>query len=138
MPNPNFNLGLLIGRGTKVERNWNYDGSRCSSANTMYLTMKRPCVPALRGRFMICRGLSNRSLTQALPFCSESFHVVERHVKALSHSCNRLLIFVITAALQFQPSNGPVLTGLQQYACELCSKNRTFAPKTPFIYEWNL
>lgn len=65
MPDLNFNLGSVIERGTKVEKMGNYDGSHCSCANTMYRIKKGPYVLVLKGRFMVCRGLSNRSLTRA-------------------------------------------------------------------------
>lgn len=77
------------------------------------------------------RGLrrSVQSITNSsLPFCSKSFHVAG-HVKALSHSPNRLLILAITAALQFQPSKGSVLTS----ALRQCAWCRNFALKTSFI-----
>lgn len=109
VPDLNFNLGSVIERGTKVEKMENYDGSHCNCANTMSRTKERPYVLALKGRFTVCRGLSNRSLTRACHnFCSESFHIVS-HVKALPHSSNRLLILAITTAQQFQLSNGSVL-----------------------------
>lgn len=59
VPNLNCNLGSVIERGTKVEKMWNYDGSRCSRTNIIYLTMKRPYVMAVKGRVTVCRGLTN-------------------------------------------------------------------------------
>lgn len=102
-----------------AERGGN-DGTRSEPCSYNIPHLEKAICVGIKGK---AAGLQRpvQSITNSsLPFCSESFHMAE-HVKALSHTSNRLYILAITTAFQFLAS-----------VLQRCAWCENFAPRTSF------